>query len=202
MGLRHVAGGGGVEEPEYAKKHPDSESMYDMLQMIEDIPRMEIRPTGLLDPTIEVRGTEGQVADLLSEINSNYFSGKGGYESNGLFSQSILRYITAQKQDTEDDGTGLNEMKAIETIDQSMFLWLHYYERLMMFKGKKPSFLSSTCTLFHQLVSLLRQLLLFGKQPVRVTARSQRNMQTLLFCIGSPSNKTSFICIVSTNLFH
>jgi excinuclease ABC subunit B len=70
MGLRHVAGGGGVEEPEYAKKHPDSESMYDMLQMIEEIPRMEIRPTGLLDPTIEVRGTEGQVADLLSEINS------------------------------------------------------------------------------------------------------------------------------------
>ena len=69
-GLRHVAGGGGVEEPEYAKKHPDSESMYDMLQMIEEIPRMEIRPTGLLDPTIEVRGTEGQVADLLSEINA------------------------------------------------------------------------------------------------------------------------------------
>jgi excinuclease ABC subunit B len=70
MGLRHVAGGGGVDEPEYAKKHPDSESMYDMLQMIEDIPRMELRPTGLLDPTIEVRGTEGQVADLLSEINA------------------------------------------------------------------------------------------------------------------------------------
>ena len=30
---------------------------------------MEIRPTGLLDPNIEVRGTEGQVSDLLSEIN-------------------------------------------------------------------------------------------------------------------------------------
>ena len=69
LGLRHVGGGGGVHEPEYSKKHPDSESMYDMLQMLEEIPRMEIRPTGLLDPNIEVRGTEGQIADLLSEIN-------------------------------------------------------------------------------------------------------------------------------------
>ena len=68
LGLRHVSGGGGVNEPELSKKHQDAESMYDMLQMIEKIPRMEIRPTGLLDPTIEVRGTEGQVADLLSEI--------------------------------------------------------------------------------------------------------------------------------------
>ncbi len=75
-GLRHVAGGGGVDEPEYAKKHPDSESMYDMLQMIDEIPRMEIRPTGLLDPTIEVRGTEGQVADLLSEINARIEKGE------------------------------------------------------------------------------------------------------------------------------
>jgi len=69
LGLRHMAGGGGVEEPEYPKKHPDAESMYDMLQTIEGVPRMEIRPTGLLDPLIEVRGTEGQIADLLSEIN-------------------------------------------------------------------------------------------------------------------------------------
>ena len=30
---------------------------------------MELRPTGLLDPNIEVRPTEGQIADLLSEIN-------------------------------------------------------------------------------------------------------------------------------------
>ena len=76
IGLRHVSGGGGVEEPEYSKKHPDSESMYDMLQMIEHIPRMEIRPTGLLDPSIEVRGTEGQVADLLSEINARIERGE------------------------------------------------------------------------------------------------------------------------------
>ena len=76
IGLRHISGGGGVDEPEYSKKHPDSESMYDMLQMIEEIPRMEIRPTGLLDPEIEVRGTEGQVADLLSEINARIAKGE------------------------------------------------------------------------------------------------------------------------------
>ena len=50
--------------------------MYDMLQMIDEIPRMEIRPTGFLDPTIEVRGTEGQVADLLSEINARIEKGE------------------------------------------------------------------------------------------------------------------------------
>ena len=43
--------------------------MYDMIQSIQHISKMEIRPTGLLDPNIEVRGTEGQVSDLLSEIN-------------------------------------------------------------------------------------------------------------------------------------
>ena len=69
LGLQHMRGGGGVEEPVLAKKHAEAESMYDMLQMIDGIPRMEIRPTGLLDPMIEVRGTEGQIADLLSEIN-------------------------------------------------------------------------------------------------------------------------------------
>jgi len=69
LGLQHMRGGGGVEEPVLAKKHTEAESMYNMLQMIDGIPRMEIRPTGLLDPMIEVRGTEGQIADLLSEIN-------------------------------------------------------------------------------------------------------------------------------------
>jgi excinuclease ABC subunit B len=37
---------------------------------------MEIRPTGLLDPKIEVRGTEGQIADLLSEINARIEAGE------------------------------------------------------------------------------------------------------------------------------
>ena len=40
-----------------------------MVQRIDGIAKMEIRPTGLLDPEIEVRPTSGQVADLLSEIN-------------------------------------------------------------------------------------------------------------------------------------
>ena len=68
-GLQHITGGGGVSTPTVSKKREDAESMYDMLQMIDGIVRMELRPTGLLDPKIEVRPTEGQVADLLSEIN-------------------------------------------------------------------------------------------------------------------------------------
>ncbi|GIR07869.1 MAG: hypothetical protein CM15mP18_1980 [Methanobacteriota archaeon] len=50
--------------------------MYEMLQSIDHLPRMEIRPTGLLDPGIEVRPTEGQVADLLSEINARIERGE------------------------------------------------------------------------------------------------------------------------------
>ncbi|MDP6741648.1 MAG: helicase-related protein [Candidatus Thalassarchaeaceae archaeon] len=66
--LLHVSGGGGVEEPEL-KKPKRSPSMLNTLQEINGIVRMEIRPTGLLDPRIEVRPTEGQVQDLLDEIN-------------------------------------------------------------------------------------------------------------------------------------
>jgi excinuclease ABC subunit B len=69
IGLQHIQGGGGVDEPELSKRSPESQSMYEMLQEIDNIARMEIRPTGLLDPAIEVRPTEGQVQDLLSEIN-------------------------------------------------------------------------------------------------------------------------------------
>ena len=69
IGLQHFPGGGGANTPQLTKKSPDSESMYDMLQAIEGIARMEIRPTGLLDPIIEVRSTDGQISDLLSEIN-------------------------------------------------------------------------------------------------------------------------------------
>ena len=42
--------------------------MEELLGEIDGIAKMEIRPTGLLDPGIEVRSTEGQVQDLLSEI--------------------------------------------------------------------------------------------------------------------------------------
>ena len=44
--------------------------MKDALGEIKGISRMEIRPTGLLDPVIEVRPTEGQVQDLLDEITT------------------------------------------------------------------------------------------------------------------------------------
>ena len=68
FGLSHVDGGGGANKSE--SSGPKSKvSMEDMLEKIEGIARMEIRPTGLLDPKIEVRSTDGQVQDLLSEIN-------------------------------------------------------------------------------------------------------------------------------------
>jgi excinuclease ABC subunit B len=35
-----------------------------------------IRPTGLLDPTIEIRGTKGQIDDLIGEINNRIKSGE------------------------------------------------------------------------------------------------------------------------------
>ena len=43
--------------------------MEELLEDVGQIAKMEIRPTGLLDPRIEVRPTEGQVQDLLSLIN-------------------------------------------------------------------------------------------------------------------------------------
>ncbi|MED5485683.1 MAG: helicase-related protein, partial [Candidatus Thermoplasmatota archaeon] len=68
--LMHAKGGGGVNFPELQNKEPDARSMFEILQDIKGIARMEIRPTGLLDPAIEVRGTEGQIQDLMSEINN------------------------------------------------------------------------------------------------------------------------------------
>jgi excinuclease ABC subunit B len=47
-----------------------------MVQHIDGIAKMEIRPTGLLDPEIEVRPTSGQMADLLSEINARVNQGE------------------------------------------------------------------------------------------------------------------------------
>ena len=66
-GLIHVDGGGGARKSESIKKK-SKQSMEELLEEIEGIAKMEIRPTGLLDPRIEVRSTEGQVQDLLSEI--------------------------------------------------------------------------------------------------------------------------------------
>ena len=52
LGLLHASSGGGAGEADLKKKHPDVESMYDMVQKIEGIAKMELRPTGLLDPEI------------------------------------------------------------------------------------------------------------------------------------------------------
>ena len=65
-GLLHAPGGGGAIESNDPKIR---RSMLDIMNEIEGIVQMEIRPTGLLDPIIEVRQTKGQVQDLLDEIN-------------------------------------------------------------------------------------------------------------------------------------
>ena len=75
-GLLHAQSGGGAGPRDIEKKHPDSESLYHMVQHIDGIAKMEIRPTGLLDPEIEVRPTSGQMADLLSEINAGVENGE------------------------------------------------------------------------------------------------------------------------------
>tara|TARA_B100001250_G_scaffold244621_1_gene210285 strand:- start:12720 stop:14999 length:2280 start_codon:yes stop_codon:yes gene_type:complete len=69
QGLLHVQGGGGVSTPELDKK-VGSSTLEGTLSKIEGVVKMEIRPTGLLDPRIVVKGIEGQVQDLMSEINS------------------------------------------------------------------------------------------------------------------------------------
>ena len=66
-GLMHVDGSGGARKSEGGSRET-KQSMEELLENIEGIAKMEIRPTGLLDPEIEVRSTEGQVQDLLSEI--------------------------------------------------------------------------------------------------------------------------------------
>jgi excinuclease ABC subunit B len=73
--LLHVPGGGGAVEPEM-EKPKKSPSLLKSLEQIKGIVRMEFRPTGLLDPEIEVRPTEGQVQDLLDEINKCTSSGE------------------------------------------------------------------------------------------------------------------------------
>ncbi len=67
--LLHVGGGGGSNEAEL-KKRSGSSTMEGTLSKIKGVVRMEIRPTGLLDPEIVVKPTKGQVQDLMSEINS------------------------------------------------------------------------------------------------------------------------------------
>ncbi len=65
--LLHVQSGGGAL-PGDEDKPLGRTSMQNLMQKIEGIATMEIRPTGLLDPSIEVRQTAGQVQDLEEEI--------------------------------------------------------------------------------------------------------------------------------------
>ena len=66
-GLLHVQGGGGARTAERDKPR-ERVTMGRILLDIDGIARMEIRPTGLRDPGIEVRATAGQVQDLEEEI--------------------------------------------------------------------------------------------------------------------------------------
>jgi len=68
--LRQLCEITGQPVPEADPKEKRKPLMKDALGEIQGISRMEIRPTGLLDPAIEVRPTEGQVQDLLDEITS------------------------------------------------------------------------------------------------------------------------------------
>ena len=67
--LLHVGGGGGSKVAEL-KKRSRSSTMEGTLSKIKGVVRMEIRPTGLLDPEIVVKPTKGQVQHLMSEINA------------------------------------------------------------------------------------------------------------------------------------
>ena len=67
-GLMHVDGAGGAVKSKISKP-VGRLTMQSTLNRIRGVVKMEIRPTGLLDPEIQVRSTEGQVQDLLSEIN-------------------------------------------------------------------------------------------------------------------------------------
>ena len=74
-GLLHAQSGGGAGEADVDKKqgnHP----MEEIIAGIEGVVRMEIRPTGLLDPKIKIQRTKGQVDDLLSEINKGIERGE------------------------------------------------------------------------------------------------------------------------------
>ena len=67
--LLHVGGGGGSKVAEF-KKRSGSSTMEGTLSKIKGVVRMEIRPTGLLDPEIVIKPTKGQVQHLMSEINA------------------------------------------------------------------------------------------------------------------------------------
>jgi excinuclease ABC subunit B len=75
QGLLHAKSGGGAKPADYDKKQ-GLYAMEEILEDLEGVVRMEIRPTGLLDPNIVVRRTEGQMDNLLSEINERIKKGE------------------------------------------------------------------------------------------------------------------------------
>jgi excinuclease ABC subunit B len=75
QGLLHAKSGGGAKPSDYDKKQ-GLYAMEEILEDLEGVVRMEIRPTGLLDPNIVVRRTEGQMDDLLGEINERIKKGE------------------------------------------------------------------------------------------------------------------------------
>ena len=66
-GLLHVPSGGGARKADIEKRKKRA-FLAETMENIDAVVQMEIRPTGLLDPVIEVRPTEGQVQDLEDEI--------------------------------------------------------------------------------------------------------------------------------------
>ena len=101
---------------------------------------------------------------LLSEISSLNLGHQGCYETDGLYSNSILRYIQTEEGDKENEDEGET---VEEVVDQSMFLWLHYYERLMMFKGNVSS-ITFTLWRTRQLHSLTHLLFFCAVHPARM----------------------------------
>jgi len=68
---------------------------------------------------------------LLTELNHLEPSSRA-FVPNRFHSHSILNFMNSQPQ---LDATGSDEDRI--KVDRSMFLWLHYCERLMMFKARK-----------------------------------------------------------------
>ncbi len=66
-GLLHVPSGGGARKADIDKRK-ERAFLDETMKNIDGVVKMEIRPTGLLDPEIDVRPTEGQVQDLEDEI--------------------------------------------------------------------------------------------------------------------------------------
>lgn len=81
---------------------------------------------------------------LLMELNKA--GSRGGNEPNGVCSRFLLRHLTSQ----ERSNASMDSKGTDVQVDRSMFQWLHYSDRLMMFKGKMIR-CSLRCVLFPRL---------------------------------------------------